>query len=173
MATLCYSRGFFDFQEMAAHPVLKMGHSSVGGSPYAIVMALKVFDGQPPVEPARLKKDYNALEAYSEEQLKAELEGITEIPSGQLFEMAGVAAVKEPLIFALHSAIVEANSSGRPIWLQLQDPMCDNEGGTVGLQPRSSGSKMCIGAGGPQLCGAASPVTVAESLYTLALLYRC
>lgn len=109
--------------------VLRKDHTLKGTSCYPVVKAVRGFTGTLPDPLARLKKDH-PLEAYSETELVQQLEGVMGMDATELLDMAGVEGATNPvevdkpvLLFALHTAIVEANAQGQPKGVALQqDP---------------------------------------------------
>ncbi len=132
--------------------VLKKDHSLVGHSPYALVKAIRSFDGTLPSVMARLKKDHS-LERYSVSEMVGHLEGITGLPAKEIFDMAGIPSAADPenirkeiVLFALHVAIMEANAHGQPKGILLaSEAVQGSSGADASNEPRKEDAKQTPG----------------------------
>lgn len=125
--------------------VLKKDYSLVGRDSVPVLRALRRFKGELPADLARLKRDH-PLDTYKEEELVSHLEGILGVDASEVLEMAGVEGADTPasvskatLLFAVHTAIIEANAKGQP------------RGTTLGgKRPGSPGAGSSTGEGGEE-----------------------
>ena len=67
----------------------------MGKSPYALIKAVRDWDGTRPVDLARLRRDH-PLDRYDTRDLVSHLEAITGMAACEIFDLAGQGGASDP-----------------------------------------------------------------------------
>ncbi len=121
---------------------LLAGHSLQGKDMVPVLKRLRALKaGPPPTELASFNKKH-LLESYRETQLRVEFERITGHPLAEILDLAGVDNEMEGCRWALHAAVLHANSmAGQPAGQTLQAPAQATGAGENSAAPSGSGNE--------------------------------